>query len=252
MVENLTNHSEIKPEPVNSLSAAAAAAAARQLRKGLIAFALTLCLYVALAVFAHFFAYFNWDKKLDAAIQNISLPGFGSLMIFLSFLGDRWIPFAIVIVVSLVLILARKRLEGAICLGGIALGAALNELTKVLIGRPRPDKSLVHILTEVNHNSFPSGHTFFFVEFFGFLFFVIYVLPLPRLFRRVLLALLLTLIALIGVSRVYLGAHWPSDVLGGYLAGTLWLTLMIKVYLRLQDRQTKAPKPTTPSSTDIS
>jgi membrane-associated phospholipid phosphatase len=218
------------------------AGSARQLRKGLLAFALTLILYITLAVFAHFFDYFNWDKRLGDAIQGINLPGFHSLMVFLSFLGDKWIPFAIVILISIVLILARKRIEGIICLCGIALGAALNEITKLLIGRPRPDKSLIQVLTDVNHNSFPSGHTFFFVEFFGFLFFIIYLLPMPALLRRVLLTLLLTLIALIGMSRVYLGAHWVSDVIGGYLAGTLWLTLMIKVYLRFKDKQAKMPE----------
>ena len=48
------------------------------------------------------------------------------------------------------------------------------------------------------------------------------------------------LIALIGVSRVYMGAHWPSDAVGAYLAGGLWLMLMIEVYRRLKDRGAKS------------
>jgi undecaprenyl-diphosphatase len=237
MTEKLTSETTIAAQALPLEPTLSAAPQARQFRKGLLAFAFTLILYVTLAVYAHFFEYFNWDKRLGDAIQSITLPGFRALMVVLSFLGDSWIPFAIVLLVSLALIVARKRLEGVICLCGIGLGAALNELTKLLIGRPRPDKGLVQILTQVNHNSFPSGHTFFFVEFFGFLFFIIYVLPVPRLLRRILLALLLALIALIGMSRVYLGAHWVSDVIGGYLAGTLWLTLMIRAYLRVKDRR---------------
>jgi undecaprenyl-diphosphatase len=196
-----------------------------------------LIVYLIIAAFAHFFLRFRYDLEAAQMIQSIPVSGFHSLMLFLSLLGDGLIPFAIVIVVSLALIVARKRLEGLVCLGGIAFGAALNEVTKLLVGRPRPNDPSIHILAQVNHNSFPSGHTFFFVAFFGFLFFVFYVLPLRKAVRNVLFAILFLLIALIGLSRIYLGAHWPSDVIGGYLAGTLWLTLMIKVYERLHTRQ---------------
>ena len=55
--------------------------------------------------------------------------------------------------------------------------------------------------------------------------------------RRGALAVLGALISLIGVSRVYLSAHWPSDVVGAYLAGGLWLMLMIEAYRRLKARQ---------------
>jgi membrane-associated phospholipid phosphatase len=141
------------------------------------------------------------------------------------------------VVVSLLLILIKKRLEAIVCLCGVGLGAAVNAMTKVIVARPRPDQSLVQVIAQYNHDSFPSGHTFFFVEFFGFLFFILYVTPLRPRVRRTFLISLGILIAFIGVSRVYMGAHWPSDVIGGYLAGTLWLVLMIKVYERLKTRQ---------------
>ena len=101
-------------------------------------------------------------------------------MISLSMLGDRWIPFALVIIVSLLLALYKKRLEATVCLCGVGLGAALNAITKVIVARPRPDQSLVQVITQYTHDSFPSGHTFFFVEFFGFLFFILYITPLRR------------------------------------------------------------------------
>jgi undecaprenyl-diphosphatase len=76
----------------------------------------------------------------------------------------------------------------------------------------------------------------FFVEFFGFLFFLSYVLLERGLLRRAALGGLGLLIAVVGVSRIYLGAHWPSDVTGAYLAGGIWLMLCIEAYRRLKSR----------------
>jgi undecaprenyl-diphosphatase len=66
------------------------------------------------------------------------------------------------------------------------------------------------------------------------LFFLSYVLLKPGLLRRGSLIVLALLIALVGISRVYLGAHWPSDVLGAYLAGGVWLMVMIEIYRRVK------------------
>ena len=77
---------------------------------------------------------------------------------------------------------------------------------------------------------------------FGFLFFLSYVLLKRSRLRVAALVVFGWLIALIGVSRVYLGAHWPSDTLGAYLAGGIWLVLMITVYRRLKARQAGATR----------
>jgi undecaprenyl-diphosphatase len=90
---------------------------------------------------------------------------------------------------------------------------------------------------DFDHESFPSGHVFFYVSFFGFLFFLAYALLKKGLLQRALLALSGVLLVLIGLSRVYQGAHWPSDVVGAYLAGGAWLMLMIEVYRRLKLKQ---------------
>jgi undecaprenyl-diphosphatase len=157
-------------------------------------------------------------------------------MIWVSVLGNGWVPTALVAVVSLGLILARLRVEGLICMIGVAAGAGINRLFKALVDRPRPNQPLVQVVFEVSHESFPSGHVCFFIEFFGFLFFVSFVLLRVGVLRRLMLSTLGLLIAVIGVSRVYLGAHWPSDVLGAYLAGGIWLMLMIETYRRLKEK----------------
>jgi len=213
--------------------------AALRARWAEIVFIVGLSVYTVLAVLAHYYAYFDWDLALAARIQSISLPGFRTLMIWVSLLGSGWVPTALVGGAGLAMILARFRLEGWSCLIGISLGASINRLLKDVIGRPRPADTLVKVITEYRHESFPSGHVVFFVEYFGLLFFLAYVLLRRGRLRRVALIFLGLLIALVGVSRVYMGAHWPSDVIGAYLAGGIWLMLMIEVYRRLKARQGK-------------
>ncbi|HVG19256.1 MAG TPA: phosphatase PAP2 family protein [Blastocatellia bacterium] len=203
-----------------------------------IVFLSCLSVYTALAVLARVYTHFAWDLEVMRGIQSVRIPGFGPLMIWLSLLGSGWVPTALVGGVGITLALARFRLEGGVCIVGVTLGAVLNSLLKVMTGRPRPDPALVDVIKLYNHDSFPSGHVVFFVEYFGFLFFLSYVLLRRGRLRSVLLLLFGILIVLIGASRVYMGAHWPSDVLGAYLAGGIWLMVMISIYRRLKARQT--------------
>jgi membrane-associated phospholipid phosphatase len=211
--------------------------AALRAYRGEVVFGAALVLYAALAGLAHYYAYFGWDLRLELSIQSITLPGFNTLMKLISVLGNGWVPVAAVGIAGLALVFARLRIECLICVIGVASGAGVNGLFKAWISRPRPTEPLVQVAYDVAHESFPSGHVVFFIEFFGFLFFLSYVLLKAGAVRRVALALCGTLIALVGVSRVYLGAHWPSDVVGAYLAGGMWLMLMIEMYRRLKSKQ---------------
>ena len=206
--------------------------AARRAGWAEIVFASGLVVYAVMAVLAHYYEHFGWDIGVRDFIQSITVPGFGTLMTWISVLGNGWVPVALVGGFGLGLIAARFRIEGGMCIMGAALGSPLNRLLKALSDRPRPPSEVIF-----NHESFPSGHVVFFIEFFGFLFFLSYVLLRRGKLRRASLAVLGALVLLIGVSRVYLSAHWPSDVVGAYLAGGLWLMLMIEVYRRLKARQ---------------
>lgn len=195
-----------------------------------ILFASGLCVYALAAVSARYYDYFYWDLRLTLAIQSLNAGWVKPLMVGVSLLGSGWIALAVAGAAGLALIAFRLKTEGLVCLVGLGLGRLVTSLLKLLSGRPRPVDSLVQVIGGFHEQSFPSGHAVFFVELFGFLFFLTYVLAKPGVARTAGLAILAMLIVLVGVSRIYLGAHWPSDVIGGYIAGGLWLMLMIEVY----------------------
>jgi membrane-associated phospholipid phosphatase len=213
--------------------------AAARARWAEIVFIISFSLYAVLAVLAHYYAYFDWDVSINRAIRSITLPGFNPLMIWLSWLGSDLVPLVLVVGTGVALMAGGFRLEGIICMIGVSLGSAMNGLLKLVIARPRPDSSLIEVVKHYNHNSFPSGHVTFFIEYFGFLFFLSYVLLRRGRLRNSSFVVLGLLILLISVSRVYMGAHWPSDTLGAYLAGGVWLMLMIEVYRRLKAKRAR-------------
>jgi undecaprenyl-diphosphatase len=114
--------------------------------------------------------------------------------------------------------------------GVAAAGSLVGEGIKVIAHRARPTPDLVQVLSEMHDFSFPSGHVLFYTAFFGFLAFVVFTRWPASPLRRILLSGLGLMIAMVGVSRVYLGHHWASDALGSYLLGTAWLAFTIQLY----------------------
>lgn len=182
------------------------------------------------------YPHFDWDVAIALWIQSIDWPGFGILMWVVSEIGRGWVPYLLTPLIGLSLIWGRYRAEGAVLMIGAAAGAVVNRVLKYWIARPRPGDGLLRISGIFPHESFPSGHAMFFTECFGFLLFLALIL-LPRgRGRTVICAFLGGLIASVGVSRIWLGAHWPSDVLGGYVIGGLLLLLMVELYRRWPTR----------------
>jgi len=104
--------------------------------------------------------------------------------------------------------------------------------TKLIVRRPRPqDPSIRIVPAALRDTSFPSGHTIHYTAFWGLTaYFLRRCSSVPVALRRLLIGCLGALIALVGPSRVYLGHHWTSDVVGSYLFGGGWLGLLITAY----------------------
>jgi len=185
--------------------------------------------FVALAVIAHSVAYFPIDLKVTRAIQSYHGVAFDRFLYAFSWLGffPQVAVFALVVVLGLVV--AGLRWE-AISLAFACGSAALGTLVKLVVVRPRPSVDLVHVFRQLHSSSFPSGHVLTFTAFCGFLIFLTYTLLKPSGLRSTLLIVLGCVVAFMGPSRIYLGQHWFSDVMGAYLFGSLWLALTIRFY----------------------
>lgn len=205
----------------------------RRLLVGALLGALPLAL--GLGVAAAYVDYFSIDLWLTQFIQRINLPGWRALLIAVSWPGYGY--YGLVVTLGTAALLFRRHRIEAICLLASAAGGWLiNNSLKIVVDRPRPVAELVAIYLEHKTRSFPSGHVVSYVALYGFLFYLVFVRAPRTMWRAAGLAVLGALIGLVGLSRVYLGAHWASDVLGGYLFGAVWLALMIHLYWRLKLR----------------
>ena len=174
--------------------------------------------------------FFPVDLQITRDIQLIGNPAFGQLMSWVSWPGFP--PQSFVIPVFLVALLwgLGLRWESVAALVAAVSSSAFDLLVKEAIRRPRPTSSLVHVFRILDSYSFPSGHVVFYVVFFGFLLFLAFALLKPSLKRTILIAFFGVLVLLVGISRIYLGQHWASDVAGAYLLGMLTLVANIAFY----------------------
>ena len=231
------------PDPAEVPAPAQRRRESRRLLRAEVYYAAGLAAFAVLAVLANAYAYFEWDLRLARALQSIESPAWAEFMRLASRFGDSWRPHALAGATGLIFLAWGRRSECfalALSAGG---GTLVNRGLKALIGRPRPTAELVGFAYRSDELSFPSGHVTFYVCYFGFLFFTAYAL-LPRRTkrRRAALALAALPVLLIGPSRVYLRAHWPSDVLGAYLISGVWLAFSLHVYRRWKRRATFHPE----------
>lgn len=185
--------------------------------------------FVALAVIAHTVAYFPIDLTITHAVQAYHGIVFDRLMFDISWIG--FFPQVLVLgVIAVATMFAFGLRWEAVSATFATISIGIGSLVKIVVFRPRPSANLVHVLAQLPSSGFPSGHVLMTTSFGGFLIFLAFTLLKPSLARTALLVLLSLLVALMGVSRIYLGQHWFSDVMGAYLFGSLWLALTIRFY----------------------
>jgi undecaprenyl-diphosphatase len=196
----------------------------------LVAYVVVLVLVGALAFAAHTVSVLPGDLDATRELQESHIPGLFALMYAVSYIGYPTLSAVILIVVTLLLALVRLWIAAGFLLLTLAADG-IGQVLKTVVGRQRPLPSLVHVVQQINNPSFPSGHTLHYTVFYGFLAFVLATEFRPSWPRNLLIAVCVLLVVLVGPSRVYLGEHWTSDVIGGYLIGLLCLVPLIAGYM---------------------
>jgi len=142
-------------------------------------------------------------------------------MVLITNLGSTFMIVSLGLVIFWLIWRKRSKKEAWVFLMILAGGAIINNLLKVIIKRPRPH--LISPLINETTYSFPSGHTMNATVLYLLIVFYIFNFLKGNRFRWIYMSILICLIILIGVSRIYLGVHYLSDVVAGFLTGILWL-----------------------------
>ncbi|RRN67023.1 phosphatase PAP2 family protein [Peribacillus simplex] len=179
--------------------------------------------------------YLKFDGVVIALVQGLESPLLTSIMKFFTYIGST----SALIILSLFILfflykVLKHRLE-LILFSAVIIGSPLlNLMVKLFFRRARPD---LHRLIEIGGYSFPSGHAMNAFSLYSILTFLLWRHITAKWARVLLILFSMTMILSIGISRIYLGVHYPSDIIAGYLAGGFWIAISIWFFQRYQDRR---------------
>lgn len=170
----------------------------------------------------------TFDQSIIHLIQGLESPLLTNIMKFFTFIGSFPIVMLIFVLVSFVLLYIIKPRIKLLLFGIVVLGTPIiNELLKLSFHRVRPN---LHRLIEIGGYSFPSGHAMNAFAVYGILTYLLWNNVPGRIGRIVLIITGSFFIVMIGTSRIYLGVHYPSDVIAGYFASCCWLCIVIGLF----------------------
>jgi undecaprenyl-diphosphatase len=188
-----------------------------------------------------------WASKHPQPLKEIAITRFMQkrqstfkrrfVQVLSTFSGSAVYLNFLVIPVTVLLWRKKLRLEAIMTVATLWTNALTRTGIKRLINRPRPKPPLIHIKRQSKGRSFPSGHVASSINFWGWLFAAaLFHKEVKQPWRSALLSVPPLLIAFVGPSRIYLGDHWATDVLGGYLFGGGWFGFSLRLYLKLKEQ----------------
>lgn len=190
---------------------------------------ITLLCFICLAWIVKF--KLSWLQPFDQSVTAFvrsDYPNWNTFFVTITKFGNPTTIAAVSIVVFLFLYLKKfKRAAIWYASGVIGISAIANSVLKLIFTRSRP--TLEHLVTEHTY-SFPSGHSTGSMVVYGMILLLLPLLIEQKALRLLLQVLLACLILGVGISRIYSGVHYPSDVLGGYLFGISWLLISYPIY----------------------
>lgn len=166
-----------------------------------------------------------FDRAIIDFVQGFESPGLTSAAKFLAFIGSG-VPVGVISLVTMLLLylILKHRRELVFFLVAVGGAGALNAVLKTIFKRERPS---FHRILEETGFSFPSGHAMAAFALYGAIAFLLWRHISSGLGRTLLIIFSTVMILAIGVSRIYAGVHFPSDILGGFILSGAWLTFCI-------------------------
>lgn len=175
------------------------------------------------------------DRAIIGFIQGLETPSLTAIMKFFTLIGStKGIVVIAIIALLFLYIVLKHRSELVLFTIVIAGSPLLNGILKNFFHRARPD---LHRLIEIGGYSFPSGHAMNAMTVYGIITFLLWRHIPNRLGRTILVIISSIFIFMIGTSRIYLGVHYPSDIIGGYFASCFWLVTAIWFYQRYKEKR---------------
>ncbi len=199
-------------------------------------------IYLFLKTLSGFFAQEVWvmtDLRVLNIVKEFRTPVVSEIMIFITSFAKKEVVIVGAIAVSILLYLLKRWYYALSLVFSISCGEIFTYILKNMIARPRPPLDLA--LLQEKTFSFPSGHAFVAVSFYGMLCYFAFRGLKKKKLRIPVLLLLTTLILSIGLSRIYLGVHWPSDVLAGLVSGVAWISVVI-TFIEIRRKIRPRPK----------
>lgn len=169
-----------------------------------------------------------YDQQITDYIISYRSPHLTDYFIFVTHVGDIY-GYLIVLVSSILisLLIFKKWKYVAQITAVLFLSAVSNLILKRFIDRARPG---IEHLVSVETLSYPSGHAMSAMAFYGFIIYLFYRFKINLILKISIIVVLMLLILSIGISRIYLGVHFPSDIAGGFIAGFIWVIFCILIF----------------------
>jgi undecaprenyl-diphosphatase len=203
--------------------------------------ALLICLAAAAAFFSADMAlniFAGLNLRVSELVQDTINAALTPVLFLISATAGDW-PMVIMVTVICILVWWRWGSFDAIFLVAAAYISRLNEWLKLIFNTTRPSADQVHVMVIATSPGFPSGHSFFSVIFYGFIAYLA-LKNMRKPWSGLACAVCAFIILAVGYSRIYLGVHWFSDVIGGYLFGGFCLAALIWLYDYLKNKYKKA------------
>lgn len=170
----------------------------------------------------------EYDQRIFEYFWSFRSPGLNSFFVFVTDLGDVYAYLIAMVLVTIFFFYKLRSWKFILqLLGVLVLSALSNMALKRVFDRARPTEEHMVVVKTL---SYPSGHAMSAMAFYGFLIYLLWKIKMNKGLRIFLSFFFAILILLVGISRIYLGVHFPSDVAAGFIAGLIWVAFCIILF----------------------